>query len=59
MELTKKELQDLYNSMTNEELCKKLDVSKPTLIKYLTDLEIPMKGKGYKKKLVIKGLKKA
>jgi len=57
MEISKQELQDLYNSMTNEELCKKLDVSKTTLIKYLTDLEIPMKGKGYKKKLIIKGLK--
>lgn len=53
MELTKEELEKMYNSMTNEELCKKLDISKPTLSKYISDLGIEPKGKGTKKKLKI------
>ena len=46
MEITKKELKDWYNSMSNQELCKKLGISEPTLIKMIKNAGIPMKGKG-------------
>lgn len=46
MEITKEELEKLYYSNTNEELCKILSVSKPTLIKYLSIAGIELKGKG-------------
>lgn len=53
MEMTKEELEKMYYSMTNEDLCKKLDISKPTLSKYISDLGIEPKGKGTKKKIKI------
>jgi len=53
MKLTKKELEKMYNSMTNEDLCKKLNISKVTLSKYITDAGIKPKGKGYNKKVNI------
>lgn len=54
MEITKEELEKKYNAMTNDELCEELGVSKVTLIKYINDLGITPKGKGYNKKLIIK-----
>lgn len=46
MELTKQKLQELYENNTNDKLCEILGVSKATLLKYLKDAEIPLKGKG-------------
>jgi DNA-binding CsgD family transcriptional regulator len=46
MELTKTELQDMYNSMSNQELADKLNISKPTLSKLLKDNNIKLKGSG-------------
>jgi len=46
MELTKQKLEELYNSMSNLELCEKLSISKTTLIKLIKDNNIPLKGKG-------------
>ena len=60
MEITKEELERKYNSMTNDELAQELGVSKVTLIKYINELGIKPKGKGYNKKLIINktGIKK-
>jgi len=46
LEITKKELEEKYNSMTNIELCKELGVSKVTLLSYLKKAGIELKGKG-------------
>jgi len=46
MEITKKELQEIYYNNTNEKAAKKLKVSVPTLIKYLKQAGIPFKGNG-------------
>ncbi len=46
MELTKNELQELYDSMSNQELADKLSISKPTLSKLLKDNGIRLKGSG-------------
>ena len=46
MEVTKEELKDWYYSMTNAELCKKLGVSKITMIKLVKESGIKLKGKG-------------
>lgn len=46
MEMTKAELKELYEENTNEEVCKILNISKVTLVKYLKDADIPLKGKG-------------
>ena len=44
--ISKKELLALYESKTNDEVCKILGISKATLIKYLRESDIPLKGKG-------------
>jgi hypothetical protein len=46
IELTKAELERLYKSENNHFVCEKLKISQPTLIKYLKENGIPMKGKG-------------
>lgn len=46
MEITKENLEKMYNSMRNEELCKELDVSYPTLMRILDDAGIERKGSG-------------
>lgn len=46
MEITLENLQDKYNSMSNDELAKELQISKVTLVKLLKDAGIPLKGKG-------------
>lgn len=51
MEITKEELERKYYSMTNDDLCKELNVSKVTLIKYLKSSGIKLKGKGSSAKL--------
>ena len=56
MEITKKKLEKMYYSMTNEEVCKELGVSQPTLRSYLKEAGIPLKGSGRRKTaLKIKG----
>lgn len=46
MELTKEELQRMYDSMSNQELADKLEMSKPTLSKLLKSNNIKLKGSG-------------
>lgn len=46
MEITKKELQDLYEQNTTKYACEYLGVSIKTLLSYLDAAEIPRKGKG-------------
>ena len=46
MDITKKQLQEMYNSMSNQELADKLQMSKPTLSKLLKENEIILKGSG-------------
>ena len=48
MHITKEELRKMYNSMTNAELCSDLGITVPTLLKYLSEAGIPLKGKGNK-----------
>ena len=50
MQLTQKKLRKLYYSMSNKELCKKLGVTNPTLMKYLKTAGIPLKGMGNRTK---------
>lgn len=51
--LSKKDLAKKYRSMSNRELCKELDITNPTLVKYLKLNGIPLKGKGKRKIMVI------
>ena len=44
--ISKEKLQDLYYNHTNEEVANMLGITKVTLIKYVRDAGIPMKGKG-------------
>jgi len=46
MELTIKELERKYNSMTNQELCLDLGISMPTLSRLLKESGIKRKGSG-------------
>jgi len=46
LEITKEELRDMYMNNTNVFVCKKLDITQPTLTKILKELSIPQKGKG-------------
>lgn len=55
-QITKEELKELYRSMTNKELAKKLGITEPTLISALKRCGIKPKGRGNrqkKQKLVI------
>ncbi len=53
MDMTKKKLEEIYNNNTNDKVCEMLGISKATLIKYLNDYNIKLKGKGAKKKIRI------
>lgn len=46
MKITKKKFEKMYNSMTNAEMSKKLNISIGTLYNYLKKLGITEKGKG-------------
>ena len=46
VEITKEELQKMYNSMSNRDLMKELDVSMPTLMRIIDDAGIERKGMG-------------
>lgn len=46
MKITKEKLEKLYHSMNNDDLCKKLGISKMTLSKYIKKTGIKPKGKG-------------
>ena len=45
-ELTREQLAEMYESMDNKDLCKKLDITNPTLVSLLKRHGIPLKGKG-------------
>ncbi len=53
MQISVADLKKLYNENINSFVCKKLDISKPTLISILKKNNIRLKGKGYKKKVVV------
>jgi hypothetical protein len=44
--INKEELKKIYRSNTNKEVCKMLDISLPTLLRYLKEFGIKRKGKG-------------
>ncbi len=46
LSISKSELEKLYNSNFNSFVCKKLGISKTTLITLLKENNIPRKGKG-------------
>ena len=46
MTITKIELQELYENNSNAYVCEKLGISVPTLLRYLRDAGIPLKGSG-------------
>lgn len=48
-EITKEELEELYNSRPNKEVCEILGVTNPTLMNYLKHFGIKPKGMGNKK----------
>lgn len=50
MQITKAQLQEMYKTMTNKELAKKLGVSETTLTKVLVKSGITLKGRGKNKK---------
>ncbi len=55
MKISKKELEKKYNKMNSKDLAKELDITLPTLISYLKEAGIKLKGKGNRKarKLII------
>lgn len=58
IKISKEKLEKLYYSMPNKEVCKRLNVTNTTLIKYLRSVGIKTKGMGnrstdYKVKLLI------
>lgn len=58
VKLTRAKLAELYESMDNKDLCKKLDITNPTLISLLKKHDIPLKGKGNRNertKIIIEG----
>ena len=46
LSLTKKELEDIYYNNTNIKACEILKVSNVTLLKYVRNAGIPLKGAG-------------
>ena len=46
MEITITDLKELYENNSNEFVCEKLNVSMPTLLRYVKNAGIPLKGKG-------------
>lgn len=45
-EITKEELQELYFTKPNKEICRSLNITNATLVSYLKKFGIPLKGKG-------------
>lgn len=46
MRVTKSQLEELYKTKSNKEVCQILGVSMPTLLSYLKSANIPLKGSG-------------
>lgn len=46
MRITKEKLSSLYHSMKSKEVCIRLKISLPTLIRLIKKSNIPLKGKG-------------
>lgn len=42
--ITKEKLENMYKTLSNEEVCKRLGISVPTLIRLLKDNDIELKG---------------
>jgi len=42
--ITKEKLEKMYKTLSNEEVCKKLEISAPTLIRLLKENNIELKG---------------
>ena len=53
IKISVEELKKLYNLNSNDFVCKKLGISKPTLIKILKENNIGLKGKGPKNKIEV------
>lgn len=54
LSITKEKLSKMYSEMNNAEICKKLNITNPTLVSYLKYYDIKLKGKGnreYRKKI--------
>ena len=51
--ITKEQLQKIYEENTNDKACEILGVSKVTFIKMIDDSGIKRKGKGYAQKYLI------
>lgn len=52
--ITRDELEELYRNNTNDDVCAILGVSKVTLLTYLKEAKIKLKGKGNNRKFEIK-----
>jgi hypothetical protein len=48
-QITKTELENMYRHNSNQEVCQMLGVSLPTLLSYLKEFGIVLKGKGNSK----------
>ena len=53
-EISKTELENLYNNNTNNVCCKTLGITPPTLFKYLKENGIKIKGTRKKKLMITK-----
>ena len=52
--ITKEDLEKMYRENTNDEVCRILGISKVTLVSYLNNAGIKLKGKGNNRKFEIK-----
>jgi predicted transcriptional regulator len=53
IQISKSKLEEIYHSMSNEEAAKILGVTQATLIRYIKECNISLKGSGHKRKLKI------
>jgi DNA-binding CsgD family transcriptional regulator len=51
--IKKEVFEKLYNKYTNRELCKKLNITEPTLQRHLKQANIKKKGSGRRKNLTL------
>ena len=52
-QIERNKLESMYNKLPNKEVCKKLGISNPTLVRLLEDAGIPLKGNSRKSKKII------
>ena len=53
--ISKEDLQNLYEVKSSREISEMLGVTKPTIIKLLRELGIPIRPRGAQRKIIIKG----